>query len=106
MAVSLLLLLLKTVHEKCVSFCNSTSEVLTVREQLLEVHDIFVQKHTGNSWSVLFTISLLDDSKDVVSNKVVPICTLKLIQLLKIDLRKLDLRKVSCWSLVSLLCEP
>jgi len=84
-ANSLLLLVLETVHEENVSFVDLSPEVLGVTEQLLEVHGILIQKHTSDSWSVLFAISLLDHSINVVSNEVVPVWSTQLIQLRHID---------------------
>ena len=94
---------METVHQKNVSLIDLSSEVLVVSEQLLEVHSVLVKKHSSDSWSVFFAVSLLDSSINVISNEVVSILAFKSIQCRHIDLRKLDLRSIACWSLVSLL---
>ena len=94
---------METVHQKNVSLIDLSSEVLVVSEQLLEVHSVLVKKHSSDSWSVFFAVSLLDSSINVISNEVVSILAFKSIQCRHIDLRKLDLRSIASWSLVSLL---
>lgn len=67
-----MLLLLLTAQDKVVGFIDLTGEVLAVCKQVLEIDTrIIVQKHTGDSWSVIFPKSCLDMSINTISNKFV-----------------------------------
>ena len=67
---SSLLLLLGALDEEVVGLVHLGSEVVGICEELLEVDDLFVEEHTGKSWSELFTDCHLDDSVDVVTDEV------------------------------------
>lgn len=63
---------------------------MTVSKQLVEVDNRLIEKHSGNSWSVLLAQDCKDVSIDVVSDEVVSFFTLKGIEWANINLGQLN----------------
>jgi len=76
--------------EKLVSLIYSTSEVLIVGKQLLEVHNVFIQESTRDNWSEFIAENSLDGLVNVVSDKGSSFITLEGIELGKVDLWQLQ----------------
>jgi hypothetical protein len=86
--LSLLVLawILFSLDKKLVSLIYSTSEVLIVGKQLLEVHNVFIQESTRDNWSEFIAENSLDGLVNVVSDKGSSFITLEGIELGKVDL--------------------
>lgn len=71
-------ILFLTRKNEIVGFVHLTGEVAAIREQCLEVDaSVVVQKHTGDSWSILVSESCLDVSVDAISNEFISCLSLK-----------------------------
>jgi len=58
-------------QNELMGFIDFAGEVLIVCQKLLEINSsVLIKEHTSNSWSKLFSESLLNNSVDVVSNKL------------------------------------
>jgi len=79
------LLLTTSLQELMGGLCLAT-EVVVVREQLLEVHCLFVEKHTGDDWGCLVSEGSLDGAVNVVSDEGLSILTLELVETRHINL--------------------
>jgi len=75
------LLLALGLQNEVVSLVYLVGEVRAVRQQLVVVDSVFVQQHAGHPRSVLLAKSLYDESVDGVSNEVVTVRALEIIQL-------------------------
>lgn len=108
------LLLALASQDEIMGFENFTGEVSAVSEQLLEVDaGIFVQKHTGDSWSKFVTKGGLNEPIDAISNKFVPLLALQRVKWGYINGAQLDqLHLLLCnwlllhlhWLLIHLTC--
>jgi len=87
-ARSSLLLLGQRVDKQGVSLINLAFEVLSVREQLLEVNGRLVQEHARNPGSIAVAIRLLDDCEDVVAHHLVSVTALHLVKHRDVNLGK------------------
>lgn len=67
---SLLLSILR-LDEEGMSLVDLAGEVLWVGQKEFEVNGGLIKEHTGDSWSILITEGLLDDTIDIVADKVV-----------------------------------
>lgn len=77
-------------------------EVLIICEEQLEINGCLIKEHTGDGWSELFSICIVDGLVNVVSNKVVSVITLKCFKLGNIHVGKLQEMMLSRWLLLLL----
>jgi len=70
------------------SLVHSTSEVLVVGQEPLEVNDVFIKESTSDNWSELIAEYSLDGLVNVISNKGSSSISLKLIKLAYVNLRQ------------------
>ena len=88
----LVFLALLGLNEHFVGLACLGLEVLVVGQQLLEINCLLVEKHTGDGWCILFTVSLVDCLVNVVTNEVASVITLERVKLGNVHLRKLHRR--------------
>lgn len=88
----LLFLALLGLNEHFVGLACLGLEVLVVGQQLLEINCLLVEKHTGDGWCIIFTVSLVDCLVNVVTNEVASVITLERVKLGNVHLRKLHRR--------------
>lgn len=70
------LLFILALLEDCMSLSDLLLEVIGVSEQFLVVDGRFIQNHTSDGRSLLFTICLEDGWINVVTNEVITLLTL------------------------------
>jgi hypothetical protein len=83
---SLLLLLLQVVHVDVVSLVDLADEEGVVRQELLRVDGRLVQEHTGDDSGDLLPEHCLDGGINTVSDEVLSVFTLHLLEVGKVNL--------------------
>lgn len=96
-----LLLLLARLSKEREGFLDLGVEVIIVSDQLFQVDDLFVKKHTGQSWSISLAEGLGDSSEDGVTHKLVALTAFKAFKLSHVNLRKLHLCNLVSLSWIS-----
>jgi hypothetical protein len=81
-----LLLLLQVVHVDVVSLVDLADEEGVVRQELLRVDGRLVQEHTGDDSGDLLPEHCLDGGINTVSDEVLSVFTLHLLEVGKVNL--------------------
>lgn len=89
--VHLIFLHLLLVEQQFISLTSLCVEVLVFSQKQLVIDSCFIEEHTSDRWSVLFTVSGMNCLVNIVSNKVVSIVTLELVKLGNVHLWKMHL---------------
>jgi hypothetical protein len=84
-----LLLLLYVVHVEGMGLVDLADEELVVGQKLLLVDDGLIQEHTCNDTSGLISIHCLDGGIDTITDEVLFLLTLNLVEAGKVNLRQL-----------------
>jgi hypothetical protein len=65
-------------------------EVGSISEELLKVDSLLVEKHSCQTWGMLLTVALGDDSEDAVSDELGLTFTFELVELVQVTVWKLE----------------
>ena len=87
----LIFLHLLLVEQQFVCFASLGVEVLVLSQEQLVINSGFIQEHTSDSGRVFFTVGVVDGLVNVVSDEVVSVVTLELVELSYIYLRQMHL---------------